>query len=130
MLRFGRTWPYLLAMALVYLAPAAMGPASALWGDQRDPVLLARAVWGYLALFIYPFACMVVSFFAGWRVGRVWLLPILAAAMSVPFSLYYIGKGAQGLVSAGIVLVIYLAFGMLGWFLGYQVHKRQALVED
>lgn len=131
MLRFSRTWPFLLAITIVYLAPATIGAVMSLSGESAEAAgTIARAAWAYLALLVYPVACMVVGFFAGWKLGAVWLVPVLTAALSLPFSVQFLGATAPGFTAAAIYFGIYLAFGLIGWFFGWQVGKRQALVQD
>lgn len=131
MLRPSRTWPFLLAILLVYLAPATIGLVMTMSGESPDrAALIARAAWAYLALLINPVACMVIGFFAGWKQGKVWLVPVLAAALSVPFSLQFVGTSAAGFGAAAVYFAIYLVFGVLGWLFGWQINRRQTLVED
>lgn len=131
MLQLRRSWPFLLGIFLVYLAPATLGAVMAATGQsEATSHTLARAAWSYLALLVYPVAAMVVSFFAGWRLGGVWLVPVLVAALSLPFSLQFLGTSPAALLTATVYLAIYLAFGLAGWFLGHQVHLRQRAAQD
>lgn len=131
MLRPSRTWPFLLAILLVYLAPATIGLVMTMSGESPDrAALIARAAWSYLALLINPVACMVIGFFAGWKQGKVWLVPVLAAALSVPFSLQFVGTSPAAFGAAAVYFAIYLVFGVLGWLFGWQINRRQTLVED
>lgn len=125
MLRFSRTWPFLLAIVLVYLAPTAVGLMAGWGASPQTSDAIARALWASLALLLYPIAVMVTGFFAGLTWGKVWLVPVLAAVLSVPFSLLFLGTTAAALVAALVYFAIYLGFGVVGWFLGYQVHLRR-----
>ena len=128
MLQLRRTWPFLLAITLAYLVPVALGLVLTVSGESPDRSgLVARTIWSYLALLVYPIATMVAGFFAGLRWGRVWLVPVLAAVLSVPVSLQFLGATTAAVVAALVYLAIYLGFGVVGWFLGFQVHQRRTV---
>ncbi len=119
---FRGTWPFLVAIVLVYLAPAAFGwvlsvTAAGQPVEARESAALA--VWALFALMVNPIACMATSFFVGWRRGFVWLFPIVVALAFVPVGWAILG--ARGLVYP----VIYLVFGLIGWWFGWSVHRRQ-----
>lgn len=131
MLQLRRSWPFPLGMLLVYLAPATLGAVMAATGQSgTTSQALARAAWSYLALLVYPVAAMVIGFFAGWRLGAVWLVPVLVAVLSLPFSIQFLGTSSAALLTAAVYLGIYLAFGLAGWFLDRQVHLRQRAAQQ
>jgi hypothetical protein len=124
---FSRTWPFLFGIVIVYLAPAGFGLVLGATDASRPAAERAKttlAVFAWLALMIYPAANMVVGFFSGWRQGRVWLVPLVAAALSIPFTIAQIGP--QGWVGSLIYAGIYVVFGLVGWFFGWKVHDRQS----
>lgn len=119
---FRDTWLFLVAILVVYLAPLAFGAVLAITAPQQSVEARQAASLAVTTLFAFmvnPIACMAAGFFVGWRRGFVWAFPIVAALLYVPVGLAALGT--RGLVYS----VIYLVFGMLGWWFGWQVHQRQ-----
>lgn len=117
-----RTWPYGIALVVVFLGPVAFGAVLEATAGATDATTRAAAATGlarFFALIIDPIAVMVASFFAGFRIGPVWAFPLLAALVYLPVGLLQFG--AVGAIYAAIMAV----FGLLGWFFGSRVHSRQ-----
>lgn len=126
-----RTWQFLAGIVIVYLAPAGFGLVlGATAGEQPadERTRLVLAVFAFLAMMIYPVAAMVVGFFSGLREPKAWAVPLIAAVLSIPFTLWHLTAAAW--VGSLIYTAVYLVFGYVGWFLGSRVHARRQAAAD
>lgn len=112
-----KSWPYVLALFVVFMAPA-VGLLIGRFGGGEIALSL-KGLFFIALLGINPAASLVAGALAGYRHGPLWLMPVLAALSFLPAALIVYNS------SAFVYAIGYAVFAFAGLGLGLALRGRK-----